>query len=112
VLDNCRISWGRVLAVHDDRALVRRRGLGWDGQALRLGEESEQEVRLSTDGQGIVADARAGDWLALHWNWACDRLSADDLWQLRALTEWQLDVTNTRIAADAARRGAASGRAR
>jgi hypothetical protein len=103
VLDNCRISWGRVLAVRDDRAAIRSRRLTWDGQLLRLGEDSEQEVRLTKDGYGFVADVRVGDWLAVHWNWACDRLTADELWQLRALTDWQLDVTNARLAQEAAR---------
>lgn len=42
--------------------------------------------------------AKVGDWLAVHWNWACDRLGAGDLRQLRALTDWQLDVTNIRLA--------------
>lgn len=103
VLDNCRIRWGRVLMTHDDRAVIRGRTLAWDGQQLRLGEDSEQEVRLAEDGQGFVTDVRAGDWLAVHWNWACDRLSAEELWQLRALTDWQLDVTNARLAREAAR---------
>lgn len=103
VLDNCRIKWGRVLALHGDRAVVRSRSLTWDGQLLRLGEDSEQEVGLTEDGSGFVAGARVGDWLAVHWDWACDRLTADELWQLRALTDWQLDVTNARLARDTAR---------
>lgn len=107
VLDNCRISWGRVLANRGTCAVVRGRRLTWDGQSLRLGEEGEQEVELTEDGRGFVAGARAGDWLAVHWNRACDRLTADELWRLRALTDWQLDVTNARLARDAARDRAA-----
>lgn len=112
VLDNCRISWGRTMAVRGDRALVRTRHLIWDGQVLRLGEDTEEEVGLTRDGAGFVADAQVGDWLAVHWNWACDRLSAEELWQLRALTDWQLDVTNTRLAKETAHAGAGRGSAR
>lgn len=104
VLDNCRIRWGRVIAADDDRAVVRTRRLTWDGHGLRLGEHIEEEVRLTQNGAGFVSDARVGDWLAVHWNWTCDRLSANELWQLRALTDRQLDVTNARLAREAAAR--------
>lgn len=103
VLDNCRIRWGRVMAARDDRAVVRSRRLTWDGRVLRLGEDVDEEIQLTQDGAGFVPNAKVGDWLAVHWNWACDRLSADELWQLRALTEWQLDVTNVRLAREAAK---------
>ncbi|HET9079779.1 MAG TPA: DUF6390 family protein [Trebonia sp.] len=100
VLDNCRIRWGRVRAVRDDRAVVRVSRLTWDGQVLRLGADTEEEVRLAQDGAGFAAGAKAGDWLAVHWNWnwACDRLNAEELGQLRAVTGWQLDATNVRLA--------------
>lgn len=98
VLDNCRIRWGRVMAASGDSALVRTRRLIWDGQMLRLGLDIEEEIQLTREGAALVPDAKVGDWLALHWNWACDRLNAEELWQLRALTDWQLDVTNARLA--------------
>ncbi len=102
VLDNCRIRWGRVLALHNDHVVIRTRRLTWDGHVLRLGEDSEEEVRLRADRGSFVSDVQTGDWLAVHWNWACDRLAADELWQLRALTDWQLDVTNARLARETA----------
>jgi hypothetical protein len=103
VLDNCRIRWGRVMVAGDGSALVRTRRLIWDGQVLRLGEDIEEEIELTQEGAGFVPNVRVGDWLAVHWNWACDRLNAEELWQLRALTDWQLDVTNTRLMRTAAK---------
>jgi len=106
VLDSCRIRWGRVTSVDGDHAMVLGRRLTWDGSALRLGEESEDAVRLAIaaaggedgDGRGFVTDVRPGEWLSVHWDLACERLSADQLWQLRRWTDWQLVVTNTRLA--------------
>jgi len=108
VLDNCRIRWGRVMDARDDAATVRTRRLTWDGQALRLGEDIAEEVRLTRDGAAFVSGVKVGDWLAVHWNWACDRLAADELWHLRALTDWQLDVTNGRLAREAAAAGSSA----
>jgi hypothetical protein len=98
VLDSCRIRWGRVTSVDGDHAVVRGRRLAWDGQALRLGEETEDPVRLTEAGRAFVSDVSPGDWLAVHWDLACDRLAADELWQLRRWTDWQLAATNERLA--------------
>jgi hypothetical protein len=98
VLDSCRIRWGRVTSVDGDHAVVRGRRLAWDGHALRLGEESEDSVRLTEAGRAFVADVSPGDWLAVHWDLACDRLAADELRQLRRWTDWQLAATNVRLA--------------
>lgn len=112
VLDSCRIRWGRVMAVGGDQAVVRGRRLTWDGLALRLGEETEDLVRLTEGGRGFVDGVRAGDWLAVHWDWACDRLAADELWQLRHWTDWQLVATNVRLAGEVARARAGAGASR
>ena len=98
VLDSCRIRWGRVTAVDGGQALVRGRRLAWDGQVLRLGQETEDPVRLTEAGRAFVADVSPGDWLAVHWDLACDRLAADELGQLRRWTDWQLAATNARLA--------------
>ena len=98
VLDSCRIRWGRVTAVDGDHAVILGRHLSWDGHALRLGEEREGAVRLTEAGHSFVTDVSPGDWLTVHWDLACERLAADQLWQLRRWTDWQLVVTNARLA--------------
>jgi hypothetical protein len=99
VLDRCRIRWGQVLEIDHDHAITRSRRLIWDGERLELARASEETVRVSIDGLGFVPDAAPGDWLALHWDWACDRLTTADLAQLRQRTRWQLQVTNKRLSA-------------
>jgi len=78
VLDSCRISWGRVLAT--DPLVVLRRPLTWDGRVLGLGPAVPRQVT-----PGFVAGLRAGEWVSLHWDCACDRL---DQRQLRALRRY------------------------
>ncbi len=39
-----------------------------------------------------------GDWVALHWDWVCDRLSPRQLANLRRSTSRQLAITNDRVA--------------
>jgi hypothetical protein len=86
-----------VTAVEGDHAVVRGRRLAWDGLELRLGEETEDSVRLVEAGRAFVIDVSPGDWLAIHWDLACDRLAGDQVGQLRRWTDWQLAATNARL---------------
>ena len=41
-----------------------------------------------TDGKSFTEDARAADWVAMHWGWACDVLTSTqraqfERWTLR-----------------------------
>lgn len=99
VLDRCRIRWGQVVGYAGEHVTVRTRLLTWDGCALGLGAPTQERVRLSVDGRGFVAEPQAGEWLALHWDWVCDRLSAQERDALRLWTGRQLRVTNARLVA-------------
>ena len=99
VLDSCRIRWGQIVSVHGDRAIVRACHLIWDSGQLGLGPERDEAVGLARGGRGFVAQPRPGEWVALHWDWVCDRLTETDASCLRRWTDWQLMATNTRLAA-------------
>lgn len=102
VLDNCRIRWGQVIASSDGQVSVRCRRLTWDGCQLGLGPPGVEQVRLAIDGRGFVGEPVAGQWLALHWDWVCDRLTDTERAELQRWTGWQLRVTNARLAAQRA----------
>jgi hypothetical protein len=95
VLDRCRIRWGRVLEVQGDQVVVRSRPLTWDGDVLALGEPSTEAAVQSVDGVGMVAVA-PGDWVSLHWEWVCDRLTEAQVARLRRYTERHLAIVNDR----------------
>ncbi len=102
VLDSCRIRWGQVQAVEPEHVTVRSRRLTWDGCQLGLAAPAEERVRLRTAGRGFVDDPVRGDWLALHWDWVCDRLDAAERADLQHWTGWQLRATNARLARERA----------
>lgn len=97
VLDRCRVRWGRVLTVDGDRATVLSQPLTWDGARLALGGYREESVSRATSGLGLAGEVRPGDWVSLHWDWVCDRLSRRQLTNLRRYSLLQLDVTNRRV---------------
>jgi Family of unknown function (DUF6390) len=97
VLDRCRIRWGRVTAVQGDQATVECRPLCWDGRLLTLGEPATETARLALDGSAIAHGAGPGEWVSLHWDWICDRLTQRQLRALRAFTLRHLDLVNHRV---------------
>jgi Family of unknown function (DUF6390) len=110
VLDQCRIRWGSVVSVGDGRVHVLARGLQWQGGRLGLGVATEQTAAVVTDGVSLLEDGGAypgvavGDTVAMHWDWVCDVLSADQAAALARETEHQLELANAALAASAAER--------
>lgn len=98
ILDRCRIRWGRVEAVQGDAVLVRNQTLEWTGHRLILGPPIMERVRRAIDGRGFANEIVEGDWVSLHWDWVCERLSAAKLTNLRRYHAYQLGVTNRRLA--------------
>jgi hypothetical protein len=101
VLDRCRIRWGRVLVVLGDQVVVESRPLTWDGRTLALGPAGTETVVQSVDGIGMVGALQPGDWVSLHWEWVCDRLTERQVRMLRRYTEWHLAIVNDRQARSA-----------
>jgi hypothetical protein len=75
VLDQCRIRWGVVEEVQGDSAIVRSRPLTWEDGTLGYGPARPESVKLAQGGRGLVSGLQPGEWVALHWDWVCDRLT-------------------------------------
>jgi hypothetical protein len=87
VLDLCRIRWGRVVSVHSGQTMVRSAPLRWTGRELVLGPPRIETARANLS-------VRAGDTVALHWDWICDVLDPRRSAALRYYTTTQLAVAN------------------
>ncbi len=94
VLDACRIRWARVLERDGDWLVVSIVPLELvDGQ-LRYAAPRVERVRGWLDGTGFLDRGAPGDLIAVHWDWACERLSTDRLADLMTSTSFQLALAN------------------
>ena len=66
----------------------------WDGRSLRLGAPTVRQVSWRRDGLGFLRELRAGDWVSLHWDWICDRLTPRQVGSLRRYTGQMLALAN------------------
>ena len=94
VMDSCRISWGRVTGLTPAGVVVARSPLVLRGNRLVLAPPEVVVVEREVGGVGYTADVRAGDWMSIHWGWACEVLSERSLAQLQAATRGALRRAN------------------
>ncbi len=95
VLDQCRIRWGRVVALDGDLVTVASRGLELVASQLVLSGERVEVVRRGVAGVGVVDHLADGDDVALHWDWVCERLTGRALKRLQAATLDNLRAVNS-----------------
>jgi hypothetical protein len=97
VMDSCRIRWGRVLEQDGDWLVVNVVPLVLAGDRLVLGPPRPERVQAWRDGLTFVDGIQPGEVISIHWSWACDRLSAEQLAGLMSWTRREVDVANLTI---------------
>lgn len=101
LMDSCRISWGKVVEVKSSSLVVERPALSMDDHRLILASPQRKEVRYDPQIPSF-SDARKGDWVSIHWNFASERLQLRQLANLKKYTALDIEATNL-IAASQAR---------
>ena len=71
-----------------DPLVVSRRPLTWDGRELALGLPAPCQAAA-----GLITGLCPGDWVSLHWNCVCDRLSQAQVQALRRYSARHLQLT-------------------
>jgi hypothetical protein len=97
VMDSCRIRWGRVQERAGDSLVVNVVPLAMADGRLELGPARPEKVTGWRDGVGFLGSVGIGDVVAIHWDWACDVLDADQLARLVAWTRRELEIANQSI---------------
>lgn len=101
VLESCRIAAGQIESVAGEIAMVAVEPLVWDGKRLRLGGRIRREAGWHAGGLGFVGGLLPGEWVSVHWDWVCDRLTPVQVARLRGYTLRTLAIANRTAAASA-----------
>ena len=96
VLDRCRITPGLVEEVDGETVKVLAPSLDWDGNTLALGRWERRTARFGQDGLGFVSPT-CGDWVSLHWDFVCDRLTLAQAAMLHRVNERALTAVNRSV---------------
>ena len=97
VLDRCRVRVGRVDAIVGDEAHVTSRSLIWNGRVLVQDEAEAETVRWRLDGHALAAPPEPGAFVAMHWDWICQSLTAAQVAALERETATNLSIANSTL---------------
>jgi hypothetical protein len=93
-MEQCRIRWARVVTVDGSGLVVEVQPLELREGKLALGASRRETVLRRVDGGGFVDAASAGDWVSVHWGWACDVLTPAQRDRLARYTRHHLALCN------------------
>ncbi len=74
-MDQCRVSWGKVVRVDGPELVVERAPLALAEGKLVLGPPQTLRAVRQIEGRGFADAAAPGEWVSLHWGWVCEVLT-------------------------------------
>jgi len=93
-MDNCRISYGKVLEILSDKLIVSTKPLDLAGKKIVYGqEETKTAVYLPV----MFPNLKVGDIVALHWGFACMVLNEEQQKNLESYTQKIIDIRNSLV---------------
>lgn len=97
-LEQCLVRPARVVAVEGNLLRVAATRLVLRNGVLALLErDGEELVAWRSDGTALIPDPSPGETVALHWGWACDRLTEPQAARLRRITRASVARANETI---------------
>jgi hypothetical protein len=94
LIDNCRISWGKVKAIGRKDLKVECRPIVFDNGQLALAPPEPRKVRYNPE-VSPFGQVKTGDIVSLHWNYACDVLDGRQTRNLQRYTRADLELVNS-----------------
>jgi len=90
-INNCRISWGKVVFVEKNQALIEYFPLEFFGNKLDFGGKKIKNFLIQE------SDLKSNDDVSLHWNYVCGKITGRQVKNLSFWTKYHLDLANRTI---------------
>jgi hypothetical protein len=104
LVDNCRISWGRVKGVEKETLQVEFRPIVVEDGRLQLAPPKIKRVRYNPEVRPF-SSVRTGDVVSLHWNYACDILTSRQARNIAKYTSADVALVNRFLTSKTRRQG-------
>ncbi len=98
-INNCLVEWGQVIKVEGQFLEVEYRPIIISDNQLVFASAQTKKIEYEFRGKSFFDNPRIGDWVSIHWNWACDILTARQLQNLQKWTLWHLSLANKKFSA-------------
>ncbi|PJE67387.1 hypothetical protein COU95_02725 [Candidatus Shapirobacteria bacterium CG10_big_fil_rev_8_21_14_0_10_40_9] len=92
-INNCLITWGKVVDITNDKLEVEFSPLIYE-KSMTFGDLQTKKIDYKFNDKTLLDNLQIGDWVSIHWNWACDILTDRQLKNLQKWTLWHLNLAN------------------
>lgn len=96
-MDNCRISWGKIVSKEKDKLKVETQELIYIGGQLSLEPKIIKEISWRVGDKELIRDLKEGDLITFHWGWVCEKVRKFEVRNLEYYTKWHLRLANLTI---------------
>jgi len=93
-MDECRISWGRVLEIDGPNIAIETEPLLLEGGKLRLGLAVRRRIRRSLESLSDIEQLEPGQLVTVHWSVPCEVITPGQAAQLKKYTLRHLALAN------------------
>lgn len=94
LIDNCRISWGKVKRVGNKELDVTYRPVLVEDGRFCLSKPVIRRVSYDPEIRSF-AGVKAGDWVTMHWGYACEVITKRQLRNIAKYTELDIEAVNS-----------------
>jgi hypothetical protein len=96
-MDNCRISYGKALAVNGPIITVSRQPIILVNNQFTLGNPQPTKIIRQLEGNTLIDEVKINDILSIHWNQPCEIISETQAKNIKHYTELSLSLANTTL---------------
>lgn len=94
-IDKCRIGWGKVLQVKSEKLKAKSFPLKLSNGKIIFGNPVEKDYLWKIGDRGFIKNLKKGDWVSLHWDFVCDKITKSQLQNLKYFTQLSINLANT-----------------
>ena len=84
-INECLILPAKVLKIKSGKLEIKFRPLIFKDNQFVFGKHENKDIHFEFRDKNFIKNIKIGDWVSMHWSWACDKLS--DL-QVMNLNKW------------------------
>jgi hypothetical protein len=93
-VDECRVSWGKVIEVSGPSILVETEPLVLSEGKLLLGQPIRKKLIRRLEAEYDIEQMKAGDIVSIHWSVPCEVITEEQLKWLKKYTMQHLSLAN------------------
>lgn len=104
-MDKCRIGWGKIKKIDKknnnfnkfESLTIIYKPLIFEDNILKLSNWKERKVYWKYDGSSFLKELNKGDWVSIHWDWVCEKLSLRQIKNLEIHTNYHIRLANLNL---------------